>query len=281
MEFLTKHKKIFIIIMVCICLLTIVFTIRPSYVSSALRNVTGVVINPVNSAFSSTGRWVGDRINFFIEMNYLHDRVKELESENSLLIIESIRLKEAQKENERLSKLLDIMNEYSDYPMVGAKIISKDPSDWYDAYKINKGQKDGIKPGMVALAPPGGIMGIVRECNYFDSIVISLIDDRSSIASKCTRTADRGFVKGDTELMRQGLCLMEYIDIDAQILQGDEIVTSPFSAYYPPGIIIGRVSEVAIDTNGLTKHAIIEPSVSLTHLDTLLIITKEFNTEGN
>ena len=90
-----------------------------------------------------------------------------------------------------------------------------------------------------------------------------------------------GFVKGNGELMRQGLCRMDYIDIDAQIMPGDEILTSPLSAFYPPGIIIGRVKEVALDSNGLTKHAIIEPSVSLTHLDTLLIITQAFNTEDN
>jgi len=278
MEFLTKHKKIFIIIMVVLCLLTIVFTINPSYFSSTARNAVGFVINPINETLSDGGRWIGDRINFLIEMNRLYDRVKELETENNQLKRESVRLNEAQKENEKLSELLDMSYEYRDYPMVGAKIIGKDPSDWYDAYKINKGLKDGIKVNMVALAP-GGLMGIVRECNYFDSMVISLIDDRSVIAAQCSRTGDMGFVKGDSALMRRGLCRMEYIDIDAQILQGDEILTSQLSAFYPPGIVIGRVNEVALDVNGLTKHAILEPTVSLTHLETLLIITQEFNTE--
>jgi len=280
MEFLTKHKKIFIIFMAVLCLLTIILTLSPSYVSSAARNAAGLVINPLNGALSSAGNWVTGRINFFVEMNSLNDRVKELEAANNQLTIDNIRLKEAQVENEKLSKLLDIVNQYADYPMVGAKIISKDTSDWNDAYKINKGQKDGIKVNMVALAP-GGVMGIVRQCGYFDSIVTSLIDNHSSITAYCPRTGDMGFVKGDGELIRQGLCRMDYIDIDAEILTGDEILTSPLSAFYPPGIIIGRVKEVALDSNGLTKHAIIEPSVSLTHLDTLLIITQEFNAGQN
>jgi rod shape-determining protein MreC len=176
--------------------------------------------------------------------------------------------------------LLNIANQYGEYPTEGAKIIGKDPSDWYDEYTINKGSKGGIKANMVALAE-GGLMGIVKDCNAYDSTVISLIDSRSSITAQCSRTGDMGFVKGDSELMRQGLCRMDYIDIDAEILAGDEILTSPLSTYYPSGITIGRVKEVAMDTNGLTKHAIIEPSVSLTHLDTLLIITQVFDTEGN
>ena len=274
MEFLTKHKKIFIIIMVVLCLLTIVFTINPSYFSSTARNAVGFVINPINETLSDGGRWIGDRINFLIEMNRLYDRVKELETENNQLKRESVRLNEAQKENEKLSELLDMSYEYRDYPMVGAKIIGKDPSDWYDAYKINKGLKDGIKVNMAVLAP-GGLMGIVRECNDSDSIVISLIDERSSISARSLRHDDKGFVKGDSELMRQGLCRMEYIDIDAEIIPDDLILTSSLSVYYPKDIVIGRVKEVILDTNGLTKHAIIEPTVALTHLDTLLIVTKD------
>jgi len=263
--------------MMAICLLSFIFTLNsPSYLSSALRNTLGVVINPVNAAFSATGRWIGDRVEFLLDMNAHYDRVKELEAENRYLRLENTRLKEAQSQNEKYTELLELADEYSDYPTVGAKIISKDPTAWHEAYKINKGQKDGIKANMVALAP-GGLLGIVRECNYYDSIVISLIDDRSSIAAKCSRTGDTGFVKGNYELMTDGLCRMEIIDIDAQILPGDEIVTSPLSAYYPPGLIIGRVKEIFLDSNSLTKHAIIEPSVSLAHLENLLIITKEIS----
>jgi rod shape-determining protein MreC len=276
MEFLTKHKKIFIIIMTVLCLFMIAFTLSPSKFSKILRNAVGIIINPVNEMFSIAGYWIGDRIDFISQINSLYDRVRELEDENSRLTIDNIKLQEAQEELEKLSGLLQIKNEYSNYPMVGAKIIAKEPIDSYDAYKINKGEKHGLKVNMIALAP-GGLMGMVRECNAFDSIVVSLIDDRSSIAAICARTSDKGFVKGDSELMRLGLCRMEYIDIDAQILPGDEILTSPLSAYYPPGIIIGRVKEVAIDDTDLSKHAIIEPSVSLTYLETLLIITQEFN----
>ncbi|MDR1560390.1 MAG: rod shape-determining protein MreC [Clostridiales bacterium] len=277
---MTKHKKIFIIVMTILCLFLIVFTLNPSGFSKTLRSAVGIIINPVSGAVSGAVYWAGDRIGFISQMNSLHDRVRELEDENSRLTIENTRLQEAKEEIEKLSELLRIKNEYADYPTVGAKIIGKEPVDSYDAYKINKGENDGLKVNMVALAP-GGLMGMVRECNTFDSVVVSLIDDRSSIAAMCSRTNDKGFVKGDSELMRQGLCLMEYIDIDAQILPGDEILTSPLSAYYPPGIIIGRVKEVALDNNRLTKHAIIEPSVSLSHLETILIITQEFNTTAS
>ncbi len=37
---------------------------------------------------------------------------------------------------------------------------------------------------------------------------------------------------------------MEYIDSDAEIIEGDEIITSGLSEYYPEGISVGYVKEI-------------------------------------
>jgi rod shape-determining protein MreC len=97
------------------------------------------------------------------------------------------------------------------------------------------------------------------------------------------RTGDLGVVRGDYSLMDDGLCRMEYIDAESEIMKGDEIVTSQLSDIYPVGLTIGYVKEIVTDTNGLTKYAIIEPQVDFKHLSTLLVITEAFDkttTEG-
>ena len=55
-------------------------------------------------------------------------------------------------------------------------------------------------------------------------------------------------------------------------MEGDEIITSGLSDYYPAGISIGYVREIHQDQNGLTKYAVIEPTVDFKHLDTVLVI---------
>ena len=52
--------------------------------------------------------------------------------------------------------------EYSDYPKVAARIISKDPGNWYDTFMINKGSKDGIRVDNNVIAGKG-LVGIVTE----------------------------------------------------------------------------------------------------------------------
>ena len=272
MEFFRKRKKIIILVMSALCLAAAVITSNTDIRMSAVRNAAGFIIVPAQGALAAAARWSGERIDFFVSMNSLHEENKLLRDQNEELKLEINRLKRADTENQNLTGLLELDREYAQYQKTGVKIISKDPSDWYDAYTINKGSNGGLSVNMVALAP-GGLMGIITECGPDYSVVRSIIDDRSSIASQCSRTGDMGFVKGDSILMREGLCSMEYIDAAAEILEGDEITTSPLSAYYPAGITIGRVTEIVTDPNGLTKRAVIRPTVSLYRLETLLIVT--------
>ena len=55
---------------------------------------------------------------------------------------------------------------------------------------------------------------------------------------------------------------------------GEQIVTSHISSKYLPGILIGYVSEVSVDSNDLTRSGYIIPAVDFQHLQEVLVITK-------
>ena len=176
-----------------------------------------------------------------------------------------------EQENKKLSELLDIKQKYREYDTEGASVIAKDTGVWYDSFLIDKGETDGLENNM-AVINAGGLIGRVVKTSAVYSNVYSILDSRSSVSAQSLRTGDLGVVTGDYELMEQGLCKMEYIDSDAEIMEGDEIITSNLSEVYPPGIVIGYVKEIHQDENGLTKYAVIEPKADLKHLDTVLVI---------
>ena len=182
-------------------------------------------------------------------------------------------------ENERLTALLKIAQKYPTYDSVGARVIAKDPGIWYDGFTINKGTTSSISANMVLIAPEG-LVGKVLESGATFSKAQSILDSRSSVPAMSVRTGDLGVVKGNYSLANHGLCKMEYIDGDAEIMVGDEIVTSQLSAIYPEGLAIGKVLEIETDTNGLTKYAVIEPYVDLKHLDTVLVLDKGAKQSG-
>ena len=76
------------------------------------------------------------------------------------------------------------------------------------------------------------------------------------------------------ELAEKGLCRLE-IDIESEVVKGDQIITSHLSDIYPPGIPIGTVEEVTTGKNGLTQYAYIKPFVDFKHLENVLVITSD------
>ena len=60
---------------------------------------------------------------------------------------------------------------------------------------------------------------------------------------------------------------MVYLPLDADIKKEDIIATSGFSSYFPKGLILGRVTEVARAPRGLSLYAIIKPEFDLSRIE--------------
>lgn len=273
MEFFERYKKLIITAVIILCFIIAIITVdraKPTFFESSI----GYVLTPIQKINTNTASWINKKIQFFKNLN-------EIENENNTLKEQLIeketelnRLKLIEAENEQLSALVNVALKYSSYPTIGARIIAKDPGNWYDIFIIDKGSKDGLEKNMVVMAS-GGLVGRIKECGYNYSKVVSVIDSSDAVSAKSLRTDDVGFLRGD--ISNPGFCLMEYIDNDAEIIEGDEIVTSHLSNIFPPGITIGYVKEITTDVNALTKRAIIEPTVDFKHLETILVINKVYD----
>ena len=74
--------------------------------------------------------------------------------------------------------------------------------------------------------------------------------------------------------MEKNLIRVSNINIDAQVSEGDKLVTSYISDKYVPGILIGYLSEISDDSNNLTKSGYITPVVDFTGIEEVLVITQ-------
>lgn len=276
MGFFEEHKKQIIMATTAILLICTLFTLGRKHNATILDNAIGFVVTPLQKLATNVGDWVDSQFDFVrnktdlaAENEALKERILQLEADNK-------RLSLYDEENRKLSELLKMAQKYPAYDTMGVQIIAKDPGNWYDIFVIDKGRKDGLATNMVVTSHEG-LVGKITETGYGYSKAQSILDSRSSVSAISLRTGDIGVVKGEYALMDAGLCRMEYIDAEAEIMEGDEIVTSSLSSIYPPGLSIGKVTEIKTDTNGLTKYAIIEPYVDFKHLDTLLVISQLFN----
>lgn len=274
MEFIEKHKKKIIIVITVIMIIIAVFTGFYKTNATFVESGIGLIVVPIQKVLKNSENWVNDKVDFWKNIQNFEKENEELKAKIEELEIENSKLKLYESENKKLSQLLELTEKYYDYPMVGAEVVGKDPGNWYEIFTIDKGTKDGLSANMVVLTQKG-LAGRITETAYNYSKVITIIDDSSSVSAKNLRTGDIGIVKGDSTLRKDGLCRMEYIDANAEIMVGDEIVTSHLGDIYPSGITIGYVKEIKADPNGLTQYALIEPVIDFKHIETVLVIDKK------
>ena len=95
-------------------------------------------------------------------------------------------------------------------------------------------------------------------------------------------TSDNLVVRGSLVLYADGLISFEMlIDSADRVVEGDKIVTSNVSDKYLPGILIGYISSITVDSNNLTKSGMITPAVDFEHLEEVLVITELKQTTGD
>jgi rod shape-determining protein MreC len=267
-----KPKHVFITcIVLCICL--ILFSFRYREKLDPVKEAVGSVITPMQKGINSIGTYISDKLDNFRSINELLDENAKLKEQVNILSYENKLLTQDKYELDGLRKLYELDQKYIDYPKVAARVISKDTNNWYNVFTIDKGSRDGLAKNMNVLAG-NGLVGIITEVHYNYSVVRSIIDDNSHVSGMFIKTDDTCIVQGDLQLIDEGKILATFINKDAAIKDGYEVVTSYDSSNFLQGILIGYISDIKLDANNMTKTAYLTPVVDFERLEEVLIITE-------
>lgn len=257
-----------------LCLVTIVASFIFDGFATPVKSAVAYVMTPVTKGMNNVGTWLNDKAddisefrNIRKENEELKNAIADLQNKNALTV-------EERNELDQLRELYKLDVQYSEYETVGARIISKDTSNWYATFTIDKGSDDGIEVDMNVIGD-GGLIGIVCEVGDNYAIVRSIIDDESNVSAQFASTSDKCIVKGSLQLINDGILQVFNINKDANVTEGDMLVTSNISSKFLPGILIGYVKDISDDTNNLTKSAYVTPVVDFAHLDIVLIIKQQ------
>ena len=198
--------------------------------------------------------------------HYTFDEYKRLKNENGVLKSRLIGLEEVIRENTRLEKLLEFKRHLI-YSSVVASVIGREPSHWNSSLIIDKGADDGIKQGQPVVNALG-VVGKITEVNRVTSKVIFLTDPQFSVAALIQRPRESGLVSGSL----QGVCRLRFLNENADIQAGDKVITSKLSSSFPEGLYIGEISQIQKDPEDLSVECIIQPAVSFSQIEEVLVI---------
>lgn len=269
---ITLDPKYILMAIAIVCVVLIIISFRFQDKMTPIRTAVGSVVTPMQRGINKIGLVVADGMEYATtvkkltkENDNLQKQLDELSSQNRLLQQDKYDL-------DNFRKLYDLDEKYSDYPKVAAHVISSD-GNWFNSFVIDKGSNDGLKVNMNVLAGDG-LVGIVTEVNKSYARVRSIIDDESSVTGSFLKTSDMCFVNGNLKLINKGMIDISGIPADAKIKDGYEVVTSPVSDKYLPGILIGYARDIKTDSSNITQSAHLTPAADFSGLDMVLVITE-------
>lgn len=274
MRFNNKHTippKYILLILTILCLALIGVSFAFEEVLTPLRYITGVTITPMQHGINTIGQWVSDKLDMLVDIQNLQAENAELKKQ--LEEYQMTDRKQLFDEDELidLRELYELDSRFPDYEKVAANVISKDAGNWFDTFIIDKGSNAGIQEGCNVMAG-NGLVGIVTEVGPNYAKVRSIIDDNSNVTAMFLTDDSICNVLGDEKYMDAGYIRAEDIDKDAAVSEGDELITSNISDKFLPGITIGYVTNLSLDTNNLTMSADVIPVVDFDHIQTVLVV---------
>jgi rod shape-determining protein MreC len=181
------------------------------------------------------------------------------------------RLENLEAENALLNQMVGYKQQHTGQKLLPARIIGTGLGDLHDAYLVDKGAQDGVKQDMLIVAGEG-LAGVVEEVYPTSCRMLLLSSSRMRMGARVTRAASRtvGVVTGSS--LPEAPLKMEYLPREADIKEGDTIITSGFGGKYPAGIYIGRVTKIQFDSAGLLKLALIEAASKLDSLEKVYVV---------
>jgi rod shape-determining protein MreC len=192
--------------------------------------------------------------------------------ERDELLAENAELRVLEEEVEQLRNQLEFQETFPDLEPVPANVISEDPKGVERILIIDQGRSAGIRTGM-AVVSPEFFVGQVTNVDEHRARVTLILDAAAQIGGMLQESGAEGVVYGRWQA--GGLIEMRHIDADAEIEEGELVVTSGRTARVPPGLIIGRVSEVELDMQADTQTVHLTPMVDFRALQSVTFILSD------
>ncbi|MBA7626425.1 hypothetical protein ES703_33874 [subsurface metagenome] len=176
-------------------------------------------------------------------------------------------LLEIEEENKRLRRLLNL-KEHSIYEGLVSSVIAREPSNWFHALLLDRGEGWGVKKNSVVITPEG-LVGRVIKANKNSSQVLLITDPGSEIGVLVQRSRIQGVIQGKEKYL-----ILKYLPLGADVREGDLILTSGLEGgLFPKGLAIGRVKKIELPhPQDLFLKIVVIPEVNLSSLEEVLVL---------
>jgi rod shape-determining protein MreC len=163
-----------------------------------------------------------------------------------------------EEENKRLRELLESSIELRERVLV-AELIEVDLEPFRQQIVINKGRNQGVYDGQ-PIVDANGIMGQIIHVGPFSSTVLLITDTTHALPVQINRNGLRAIAVGTG---RDSVLSLENLPTNADMREGDLIISSGLGHRFPRGYPVGTISEIELVPGEAFAQVSVLPSANL------------------
>ena len=259
LDFLSRHNHWFVFVLLEVISAVLLFRYN-SYQGSVWFSSANAVSGKLFEWNSAVGQYFS-----LIDVN------EQLTQRNIYLEREVEQLSEKLRTATRDSSLVEKMqkNVIAGLQTIPAKVVSSSLDKANNFITIDKGSLDGVKKDMGVICGTG-VVGIVYLVSQHYSVVIPVLNVKSNISCKIQNRGYFGYLRwkgGASEY-----AYLEEVPRHAHFKLGDNVVTSGYSAVFPPGVLVGKILHVFNSSDGLSYRVMLKVSTDFGKLRDVCVI---------
>lgn len=193
-----------------------------------------------------------------------------LREENDRLRVTAWEGEEARNENARLRTQLG-WQQRTAWKVKPARVISRDPANWWRTVQIDLGSRDGV-PTNAPVLTPEGLVGRITTVGLTRSQVVLLGDPNCRVAAVVENDRrDTGILMNASPL-DPDLVELNYLPRNADVKPGQAVSTSGLGGIFPRGIPIGTVVDSRAVEFGLHTQARVKLAANVGGLEEVWVV---------
>jgi rod shape-determining protein MreC len=153
-----------------------------------------------------------------------------------------------------------------------ARVIARDPANWWRSVQIDLGSRDGIKPNDPVLTSEG-LVGRIQTVGGTRSQVLLLGDPGLRVAASIPTNGETGIILSSSSSPEENNMVdLDYLSGNSGVRPGQAVVTWGAGGIFPPGIPIGRVVDSRPKEFGLATEARVKLAADLGALQEVWVL---------
>lgn len=268
----TNKKWIVASLIIIVMVLLVVSAIG---VSQNVNNPALESVVPMQRVINRMGTAIGGWTSSLKELSSLKEDNEALEMQIAQLESELLDAEATMEEQPYLAAAWEAKKE-NNRRVIEARVISKSKGNWFQTFVIDQGSDAGIQPNdtvVTGIMHEGefgqyGLIGQVSEVGDGYAVVQTLANKETNVAFEILRTGDQGILEGDLSAIHKGFLF----NSQANVAEGDDLMTTGISDFYLSEILIGRVTSIQKEGDQLVKHLQVETLVDFQKIKSVFVI---------